>query len=139
MFLEHLRNLPSITTFENELNSDIKKIPKFYFAGKRLGQIYHSRLRRKCSSLNQHLFSKNIVDSSLCVCGTLEDTNHFLFNFGRFHNLRQELFNKLIQICQHILDIHFFLVANNFRKLKNRQIFLAVQEFLVKSKLFEIA
>ena len=82
----HVRNLQSITTFKNELNSEIKKIPKFYFAGKRLGQIYHSRLRTKCGSLNQHLFSKNIVESPLCVCGALEDTNHFLFNCERFHN-----------------------------------------------------
>ena len=36
---EHIRNLPSITTFKNELNSDIKKIPKFYFAGKRLNKM----------------------------------------------------------------------------------------------------
>ena len=135
---EHIRNLPSITTFKNELNSDIKKIPKFYFAGKRLGQIYHSRLRTKCSSLNQHLFSKNIVESPLCFCGALEDTNHFLFNCGRFHNLRQELFNKIIQICQPTLDILLF-GSEQLSEIENRQIFLAVQEFLVKSKRFEIA
>ena len=74
--LEHIHNVTSKTTFKNKLNSDIKKIPKFYFAGKRLGQIYHSGLRKKCSSLKQHLFSKNIVESPLCVCGALEDTNH---------------------------------------------------------------
>ena len=28
---EHIRNVPSITTFKNKLNSDIKKIPSFTF------------------------------------------------------------------------------------------------------------
>ena len=65
---EHIRNLPSTTTFKNKLYSDIKKIPKFYFAGKRLGQIYNSRLRTKCSSLNQHLFSKKYSrESIMCL------------------------------------------------------------------------
>ena len=28
-----------------------------------------------------------IVENPLCVCGALEDTNHFLFNCGRFQKL----------------------------------------------------
>ena len=53
---EDVRNLPSIATFKRNLNSDVTKIPSFYFDGVRLGQIYHARLRTSCSSLNQHFF-----------------------------------------------------------------------------------
>lgn len=135
---EHIRNLPSINTFKNGLNSDITKKPSYYFAGKRLGQIYHSRLRTNCSSLKKHLFSKNIVESPLCVCRAVEDTNHFLFHCERFYNLRQELFNKIIHICQPTINILLF-GSEQLSDTENRQIFLAVQEFLVKTKRFEIA
>ena len=52
------RNLPSISSFKRSLNSTLIGVPLFYLDGKRIGQIYHSRLRMDCSSLNHHLFSK---------------------------------------------------------------------------------
>ena len=135
---EDVRNLPSIATFKRKLNSDIVKIPPFYFDGVRLGQIYHARLRTSCSSLNQQIFSKNIIDSPLCVCQVIEDTYHFLFNCERFYNIRQELFDKITRICQPTLKILLF-GSEQLTDIENRQIFIAVQEFLVKSKRFEIA
>ena len=55
------RNAPSISSFKRSLNSTLIGVPLFYLDGKRIGQIYHSRLRIDCSSLNHHLFSKNIM------------------------------------------------------------------------------
>ena len=55
------RNAPSISTFKRSLNSTLICVPLFYLDGKRIGQIYHSRLRMDCSSLNHHLFSKNTL------------------------------------------------------------------------------
>ena len=52
------RNAPSISAFKRSLNSTLISIPRFYLDGKRIGQIYHSRLRMDCSSINHHLFSK---------------------------------------------------------------------------------
>ena len=52
------RNTPSISAFKRSLNSTLISVPRFYLDGKRIGQIYHSRLRMDCSSLNHHLFSK---------------------------------------------------------------------------------
>ena len=135
---EQTRNLPSIASFKREINSDIKNIPSFYFDGKRLRQIYHARLRTNCSSLNQHLFSKNIVESPLCVCGEVEDTKHFLFDCHYFQNLRHELFNNITTICQPTVNILLF-GSEQLSVIENRQIFSAVHEFLIKSKRFEIA
>ena len=45
------RNAPSISAFKRSLNSTIIGVPLFYLDGKRIGQIYHSRLRMDCSSL----------------------------------------------------------------------------------------
>ena len=113
------------------------KIPIYYFDGNRIGQIYHVRLRTNCSSLNEHLFSKNIIGSPLCVCGEVEDTNHFLFNCHRFHNLRQDLFATVNPICQPTSNI-FLYGSEHLTYNENQQVFLAVQNFLIKSKRFEI-
>ena len=67
----------SLSAFKHKLNRNIRVPPKFYFTRKRLGQIYHARLRTNCSSLNLHLFSKHLTDSPLCACGSIEDTYHF--------------------------------------------------------------
>ena len=52
------RNAPSISAFKRSLNSTLIDVPLFNLDGKRIGQIYHSRLRMDCNSLNHLLFSK---------------------------------------------------------------------------------
>ena len=39
------RNAPSISAFKRSLNSTLIGVPLFYLDGKRIGQIYQSRLR----------------------------------------------------------------------------------------------
>ena len=92
---EEIRSSASLSVFKHKLNRDSKTPSEFYFIGKRLGQIYHARLRTNGCSLNQHLFSKNLIDNPLCICGSVEDTDHYLLTCNRFSNLRQELFNKV--------------------------------------------
>ena len=89
------RIAPSISSFKRSLNSTLIGVPLFYLDGKRIGQIYHSRLRMDCSSLNHHLFSKNIIDSPLCICGRPASTKHYLFECYRFNNLRQEMMQSI--------------------------------------------
>ena len=62
----------------------------------------------------------------------------FLFDCQYFQNLRHELFNKITTICQPTVNILLF-GSEQLSEIENRQIFLAVQEFLIKSKRFEIA
>ena len=112
---------------------------KFYFIGKRFGQIYHARLRTNCSSLNQHLFSKNLIDNPLCICGSVEDTYHYLLTCNRFSNLRQELFNKVSTICRPTLNVLLYGTCNDELSMEqNKNIFLAVQNYLLKTKRFQI-
>ena len=134
---EAIRNSPSLSSFKHHLDVNLTKPSKFFFDGKRLGQIYHARLRMRCSSLNAHLFSKNIIDSPLCACGSFEDTHHFLLSCARYAVLRQELVNKITPICQ--LSLNVLLFGNQELAYSlNKQIFLAVQEFLIKSKRFKV-
>ena len=111
--------------------------PKFYFIGKRLGQIHHARLRTNCSSLNLHLFSKNLTDSPLCACGSVEDTYHYLLVCNRFSNLRRDLLNAVSLICRPTIDV--FLFGNDeLSTEQNKNIFLAVQNFVLKTKRFQV-
>ena len=90
------RNAPSISAFKGSLNSTLIGVPLLYLDGKRIAQIYHSGLRMDCSSLNHHLFSKNIIDSPLCICGRPETTKHYLFDCNRFNNLHRKWCNQYL-------------------------------------------
>ena len=92
-----------------------------------MGQIYHARLRTNCSSLNHHLFTKNIIDSPLCTCGSIEDTHHFLFSCNRFTNLRVELFEKIVPICTPTLGALLFGNCE-LSSEENKQIELALNQ-----------
>ena len=133
---EQTRNSPSLSIFKNRLKSNLITPPRYYNTGKRLGQIYHARLRTSCSPLRQHLHSKNIADSPYCTCGDIEDTHHFLFVCHRFTDLRRDLINSVSDICQPYLNV---LLCGDISLTfgQNKQIFKAVQEFTIKSKRFE--
>ena len=134
---EVIRQQPSITSFKNRLNTDLINPPKYYFDGNRLGQIYHARLRTNCSALKHHLFTKNIVESPFCDCGLVEDTNHFLLICDRFRNQRQEMINKVSAICRPSLNILLY-GCHELDNLQNREIFLAVQDYIIRTKRFQI-
>ena len=66
---DNIRLSPSIQALKYSLTSNISSKPFYYYTGSRLGQILHSRLRMQCSSLNHHLYRKNILYSPNCICG----------------------------------------------------------------------
>ena len=133
---EQTRNSPSLNSFKKSINVNISTPPRYYNTGKLLGQIYHARLRTSCSSLRQHLFSKNIIDSPQCVCGSIEDTHHYLFVCQQFANLRRELLNSVSDICHPNLNV--LLHGDPSLSFdKNKKIFQAVQDFIMKTKRFE--
>ena len=134
---EEIRSAPSLSAFKHELNRNIRMPPKFYFIGKRLGQIYCARLRTNCSSLNLHLFSKNLTDSPLCACGSVEDTYHYFLLCYRFSNLRRDLLNSVSMICRPTTDVFLFGI-DELSTEQNKNIFLAVQNFMLKTKRFQV-
>ncbi|MCG8113032.1 MAG: reverse transcriptase domain-containing protein [Candidatus Thiodiazotropha taylori] len=134
---DEVRNSTSSDSFKRKLNANVGTPPKYYLFGNRLGQIYHARLRTNCSALNQHLFSKNIVDNPLCVCGSIEDTHHFMFICNRYGNHRQTLLDTVSMFCRPTLNLLLF-GSSELSLIQNKQVFLAVQDFLLKTKRFEI-
>ena len=132
---EDTRNMTS-TSLKSHLNSNLDPPPRYYYEGPRLAQVYHSRLRTNCSSLNQHLHSKKIVPSPLCLCGSVEDTKHFLLTCPLYHNLRQEMLQSVSQFCLPTVNTLLY-GARNMSFNVNKQIFKDVQNFVIKTRRFQ--
>ena len=120
-----IRDSTTVTAFKYNLNSNLAQPPSLFHIGNRIEQIYHSRLRTNCSSLNSHLFSKNLIDSPLCICGAIEDTRHYVCVCTRYLDLRQELINAVSAVCEPTLNV--LLYGNTELSYEqNKEIFLSV-------------
>ena len=128
-------NATSICAFKHRLNSTLIDVTSLYLGGKHIGQIYHARLRTYCSSLNHHLYSKNVTDNPLCVCGRIETTKQCLSECNRFNELCQELMQEISPLCEPTLNT----LSYGNRELLVRVIstFISVLEFLIKTKRFK--
>ncbi|MES9883416.1 MAG: reverse transcriptase family protein [Sedimenticola sp.] len=132
-----LRNSASLNIFKNQLNSNITPIPSYYYSGKRDAQILHTRIRTNCSNLNQHLFTKNIVDNPLCTCGAVESTHHFFVHCPLYAGPRRQLSDSLTQLDIPIDDIHILLHGNSSASDEtNTIIFRVVQDYVTRTKRF---
>ena len=129
-------NAPGISAFKPSLNSTLISVPRFYLDGKRIGQIYHSRLRMDFSSFNHQLFSKNIIDSPLFICGRPETTKHYLFECNRFNNLPQEMMQSIFQLCEPTMNALLYGVTD-LSDETNRQLFMIIQEYIIRTKRFQ--
>ena len=78
------------------------------------------------SSLNNHLFLKNIVDSPNCVCGENETNHHYVFECTLY--IRQIPSSVCLQTL---------LFVDDSQSLKdNKRVFEAVHSFIIASKRF---
>ena len=88
---DKVKNSPSLNSFNYNLKHRTnRKVPSYFYAGTRQLQIYHARLRMKCSSLNNHLYMRNIVNSPLCRCGN-ETNSHYIFKCPFYTDARLSL------------------------------------------------
>ena len=130
-----IKNADTLDMFKNRLKTNQQLTPLHYYTGHRKAQILHTRLRNKCSALNEDLFLKGIVDSALCQCGLVESSHHFFFICRFYHTIRQVLFTNASRLCG--LTLNNFLFGNNSLSHEiNVDLFLAVQKFIMESKRF---
>ena len=125
----------SINSFKRFLNQNKTPVPKYYYMGNRKAQILHTRLRTNCSSLNMDLFLKNISDSPLCRCGSLENAQHFFFQCPYFQDQRNELLNAVLQFQTPSLSLLLFGDISLSLEI-NKTIFENVHRFIMKTKRF---
>ena len=132
---EEVKHADSIDSFKFCLNRGKPRPNQLYYYGERRLQVLHARLRTDCSSLNQHLLSRNIVDSPLCQCGVNETTKHYLFICPLFSVQRQVLFDSVTFITNWSLKTLLF-GDNNLTMEQNKTIFHSVQLFISSTKRF---
>ena len=117
---EEAKHSDSINTFKGFLNKDKSHIPKHFYVGNRKAQILHTRLRTNCSSLNLDLFIKNISDSPLCQCGSVENAQHYFFCCSKYQVQRTELMNIVWQYQTKItVDSRYLEIEGDSKALRN--------------------
>ena len=85
---------PTLSIFKNNLNNTTP-VPRYFYHGERKFQVFLTRLRTNCSSLNQDLYTKNMSDTPLCACGLVENTYHYFFECARYSNIREQLIQSV--------------------------------------------
>ena len=131
----NIRNSTSLLSFKQQLNKNNIKVPVYYSSGNRLLQIHHTRLRTKCSSLNQHLHSKNIINDPLCACGSVETTNHFLLECPQYIQARRDMITTLSTFCVPSLN-NLLYGDSNLNNDHNKLLFQTVQKYISDTKRF---
>ncbi len=104
------KNSLSVNCFKTNTKTNTAEVPTYYYSGLRYIQVTHTRLRTKCSALNHDLFRKNIVESPNCICGQVEDANHYFFSCPRYTIQRHQLLHDIQAYCQPTL--HTLLYGN---------------------------
>ncbi|MCG7868583.1 MAG: endonuclease/exonuclease/phosphatase family protein [Candidatus Thiodiazotropha taylori] len=125
----------SVNSFKHSLNKDKPSVPSYFYTGSRIGQILHSRIRTNCSSLNLDLFLKNITESPLCRCGSIENAQHFFFHCRYYEVQRRELMTALSPYLNPSLK----LLLNGDSNLSpeiNNTIFLKVHKYIIDTHRF---
>ena len=112
-------------------------IIEYYFTGKRKLQILHTRIRTGCSSLNFDLFSKNIVDSPLCTCGSgnIENADHFFLRCPLYIDQRTELTSSILLYTTMTLNV-LLSGDESLPHNLNVAIFDSVQKYILATKRF---
>ena len=125
----------SVNSFKCLLQKEKKAVPKHYYTGCRKGQILLTRLRTNCSSLNFDLFVKNISDSPLCLCGSIENAQHFFFHCTMYQAQRNELINAISPYQYPSLNL--FLYGDlSMPQDVNSMIFEKVYKYIISTKRF---
>ena len=128
--------IDTVSGFKAYLKSDNPKPNNLFYYGKRRSQVIHTRLRNECSSLNHHLFVKNIVPSSLCLCGSQETTYHFLLICPLF-TVQRQLMLSSVKVLTDVTLRNLLYGDTTLTEEQNKTMFDAVHIFIQMSKGFD--
>ena len=133
-----VRQLNTLSSFKTFLKKDLKSVPTYYYCGSRKAQILHARLRTGCSSLNMDLFHKNITESPLCRCGSIEDTQHYFFHCRFYQGPRNTLLNACTTYQN--LSLSLLLFGSSTLSLEvNIAILEHVHKYILDTKRFTLS
>ena len=133
---EATRAIKNYDQFKHTLMPPQNDHPLFY-VGTRHEQIIMARLRMRCSNLNGHLHALNIIESSACSCGFInEDEFHFFFVCPLYNRPRITLLNAISHIAPYTLRTLLYGI-DELELTENKRIICETLKFIAKSKRFE--
>ena len=128
--------IDTLSGFKAYLKSDNPKPNNLFYYGKRRLQVLHTHLRHECSSLNHHLFVKNIVPSSLCSCGNQETAYHYLLICPLFIVQMRLMLSSVEALTDETL-CNLLYGDTTLTEEQNKSVFDAVQLYIQMSKRFD--
>jgi len=137
---QNVRTAKDLETFKKEIshNSHAKKVPQWFYSGKRYPSLIHSRLRMLCSLLKDHLYSHiHVIDSPQCPCGfPRETTKHYLLDCPLFFNERQTMIAKLNNLNFKPTLNNLLYGYNEYNLKTNSEAFALIQNFIEETGRF---
>ena len=123
---DEIKGASTVYAYKYQLNKHKIPPPMYFHAGTIKEQILHKRIRMECSSLNSHLYSKNIINSPPCSCGSFESAYHFFFFiFPIYRHTRNICLSDVLQTH----NTHKLLYGKETAAdLENEALFLKVQK-----------
>ena len=128
------KNCTTLYTFKSFLNRNMTPVPKYYYSGERKAQILHTRLRLHCSSLNLDLYNNHVLENDKCSCGQTESTEHYILNCTNYREVRENTLGRIT--VPYNIDI-LLEGCPLYSDDVNREIFLEVHNFILKTKRFD--
>ena len=136
-----VRNSKSLFEFQSKVASNVPQSIKqieLYYVGKRFLAVIHARLRMGRIQLNAHLFYIGVSDTPDCKCGHgIEDVWHYFFACPLFVIPRDDLHTIVVNYAPFSLATILF-GASDCSLESNKTIFLAVHNFILKTKRFQV-
>ena len=135
---DEVKDTESEDSFARKITREID-IPTWFSRGDRLCNIWHARLRMKCSKLNDDLYSHiHVVESPTCSCGFRRETSkHFLLDCPLYANERASMLLSLAEIGFKPTTKNLLFGNSIYPDTVNCQAVDIIQKFLKDTKRFE--
>ena len=136
-----LRELPNKHMFKSSLKDYFicqgQRPPSYFNTGSRMANILHTRLRRRCSSLNSDLFRCNLIDHCHCTCGnSVETVEHFFMHCTLYVRHRVALLNGLNRLGFDFTIENILFGNPDFDCEQNTDLFILIQNYICATKRF---
>lgn len=141
---EDMHTIGTVTAFQTRLRQilypNVNKLNKCVSQyGPRFCNTIRSKLRLKCSGLNNHLCNHlHVLDSPECHCGSPRETVfHYFFECILFENQREKLIHDMSQLTLDI-SINTFIYGDATKSIKcNYNILKCVDQFIKDTNRFQ--
>ena len=133
---EHIKRSDSVGVLKRFLSSNDSRVPPHYYLPNRHSEIIICKLRLEMSDLNDDLFKRHILNSSVCSCNApVEDACHFLMHCPLFQQFRAQTIELLPDDVK--TNVSLLLFGSSDKNLnENRTILESVSEFIELSNRF---